>query len=120
MPFVSARDGSAPPPANERQEALRTAQPQPFEVRTARQDGHWVVAVQGEIDLATVGTLEAYLNGVSGSVILDLGAVTFIDSMGLTLLLRATKNGLAVREVSPQVRRLLDQCGLATELRYAD
>ena len=98
----------------------RAARPQPFEVRTAKQDGHWVVAVQGEIDLATVGTLEAYLNGVTGPVVLDLGAVTFIDSMGLTLLLRKTKNGLAVRDVSPQVRRLLQQCGLATELRYAD
>ena len=97
----------------------RGAQPQPFEVRTAKQDGHSVVAVQGEIDLATVGTLEAYLNGVTGPVVLDLGAVTFIDSMGLTLLLRATKNGLAVRDVSPQVSRLLAQCGFADELRYA-
>jgi anti-anti-sigma factor len=94
--------------------------PQQFEVRTAKQDGHWVMAVQGEIDLATVGTLQAYLDGVTGPVVLDLGAVTFIDSMGLTLLLRASKNGLAVRDVSPQVRRLLRQCGMATELHYAD
>ena len=97
----------------------RGAQPQPFEVRTARMDGHWVVAVQGEIDLATVGTLEAHLNDVTGPLVLDLGSVTFIDSTGLTLLLRATKNGLAVRDVSAQVSRLLAQTGFADELRYA-
>ena len=91
--------------------------PQPFEVRTAKQDGHSVMAVQGEIDGATVGTLEAYLNGVTGPVVLDLGGVSFIDSMGRTLLLRATKDGLTIR-VSPGVRRLLRQCGLENELRY--
>ena len=90
----------------------------PFEVRTAKQDGHSVMAVQGEIDGATVGTLEAYLNGVTGPVVLDLAGVSFIDSMGLTLLLRATKNGLTIRGVSPAVRRLLKQCGLENELRY--
>ena len=94
--------------------------PRPFEVRTAKQDGHSVMAVQGEIDGATVGTLEAYLNGVIGPVVLDLGGVSFIDSIGLTLLLRATKDRLTIREVSPEVRRLLKRCGLENELRYAD
>ena len=117
---MSAGDGAEPRLPNERLEALLAAKLQPFEVRTAKQDGHWVMAVQGEIDGATVGTLETYLNGVTGPVVLDLGGVSFIDSMGLTLLLRATKNGVAVRDVSPPVRRLLRQCGLATELRYAD
>jgi anti-anti-sigma factor len=92
--------------------------PQPFEVRTAKQDGHSVMAVQGELDGAAIGTLEAYLNGVTGPVVLDLAGVSFIDSMGLTLLLRATKYGLTIREVSPEVRRLLKQCGLENELRY--
>jgi anti-anti-sigma factor len=93
--------------------------PQPFEVRTAKQDGHSVMAVQGELDGATVGTLEAYLNGVTGPVVLDLAGVSFIDSMGLTLLLRAMNDGLTIREVSPEVRRLLKQCGLENELLYA-
>jgi len=92
--------------------------PQPFEVRTAKQDGHSVMAVQGELDGATVGTLEAYLNGVTGPVVLDLAGVSSIDSMGMTLLLRATKDGLTIREVSAEVRRLLKQCGLENELRY--
>jgi anti-anti-sigma factor len=76
------------------------------------------MAVQGELDGATVGTLEAYLNGVTGPVVLDLAGVSSIDSMGMTLLLRATKDGLTIREVSAEVRRLLKQCGLENELRY--
>ena len=96
----------------------RRSLPEPFEVRTAKQDGHSVMAVQGEIDGATVGTLEAYLKGVTGPVVLDLGGVSFIDSIGLTLLLRATKRGLTIRDVSPAVRRLLRQCCLENELRY--
>jgi anti-anti-sigma factor len=95
----------------------RQPQPQPFEVRTAKQDGHSVMAVQGEIDGATVGTLEAYLNGVTGPVVLDLGGVSSIDSTRLTLLLRATKDGLTIRGASPEVRRLLKQSGLENELR---
>ena len=67
----------------------RAADPEPFEVRTAKQDGHWVVAVQGELDLATVGTLEAYLNGVGRPVVVDLANVSFIDSAGIALLLSA-------------------------------
>ena len=34
----------------------------PFEVKSHREDGRWLVAVRGEIDLATVGVLEAELN----------------------------------------------------------
>jgi anti-anti-sigma factor len=113
---VSAEDGSELRDPNERREALRTALPQPFEVRTAKQDGHWVVAVQGEIDLATVGTLEAYLNDVTGRVVLDLANVTFIDSMGVALLLSATKDGLTIREASPEVRRVFHMCGLDGEI----
>ena len=113
---MSAEDGSKLRGPDERQEALRAALPQPFEVRTAKQDGHWVVAVQGEIELATVGTLEAYLNGVTGRVVLDLANVTFIDSMGVALLLSATKDGLTIRDASPEVRRVFHMCGLDGEI----
>ena len=113
---MSAEDGSKLRGPDQRQEALRAALPQPFEVRTAKQDGHWVVAVQGEIELATVGTLEAYLNGVTGRVVLDLANVTFIDSMGVALLLSATKDGLTIRDASPEVRRVFHMCGLDGEI----
>ena len=77
------------------------------------------MAVQGEIDGATVGTLEAYLNGVTGPVLLDLAAVTFIDSLGVALLLSATKDGLTIRDASPDVRRVFEMCGLDGELPQA-
>jgi len=96
----------------------RAADPQPFEVRTAKQDGHWVVAVQGELDVATVGTLEAYLNGVGRPVVVDLANVSFIDSAGIALLLSAWKDGLTVGDASPEVRRVFQTCGLDGELQH--
>ena len=52
--------------------------------------GHPVIEVRGEIDLATAPTLEAYLrDGAGSAAILDLTAVTFIDSTGLRVLLTA-------------------------------
>jgi anti-sigma B factor antagonist len=80
--------------------------PESFRVETTRHEGHWAVAVCGEIDLATVDTLEAELNRLSGPIVLDLSKVSFIDSLGLTVLLRATRNGLTIGEVSPAVTRL--------------
>ena len=113
---MSAEDGSEAPRSEPATGGVARSAAQPFEVRTAKQDGHWVVAVQGEIDLATVGTLEAYLNGVAGRVVLDLANVTFIDSMGVALLLSATKDGLTIRDASPEVRRVFQTCGLDGEI----
>ena len=98
----------------------RAADPEPFEVRTAKQHGHWVVAVQGELDLATVGTLEAYLNGVGRPVVLDLANVSFIDSAGIALLLSQAKDGLTIRDPSPEVRRVFQTCGLDDQLHHTD
>jgi anti-anti-sigma factor len=97
----------------------RAELPEPFEVTSSRQDGRWLVAIRGEIDLATIGTLEAELNRLARPVVLDLRGVTFIDSLGLTMLLRATRDGLTVAGVSEEVSRLLKICGLEDELRYA-
>lgn len=89
----------------------------PFDVKTQREDGRWLVAVRGEIDLATVGVLEAELNELVEPIVLDLRRCTFIDSMGLTLLLRATRDGVTIREASPEVVRTLQTAGLEDELR---
>lgn len=52
--------------------------------------GHAVIAVRGEIDLATAPTLAAYLqDGAEHVTILDLTGVSFIDSTGLRVLLSA-------------------------------
>ena len=92
--------------------------PSPFELVTHRQDGGWVVTVSGEIDLATVGVLEAELARLQGKpIVLDLGEVSFIDSTGLTLLVR-TAGRLTIGAVSPPVALLIETAGLGTELRF--
>lgn len=80
-------------------------------------DDHTVVDVAGEVDLATAPCLHAYLvpliDGATGPLILDLGAVTFMDARGLTALLaiRAHANAATIplRLAAPPspVRRLL-------------
>ncbi len=95
-------------------------QPEPFGVKTSRYDGYWTVAVRGELDVATVGTLEDELGRVARPVVLDLSRVSFMDSMGVYLLMRETKNGLTLGATSPEVTRLLQTCGLEDELRYSD
>jgi anti-anti-sigma factor len=93
--------------------------PEPFGVETSRHDGQWLVAVRGELDLATVGTLEAELNTLARPAALDLRRVSFIDSVGLTTLVQATREGITVAGVSSEVLRLLRICGLEDKIRYA-
>ena len=76
------------------------------------------MVVTGEVELATVGKLEAALSRLSGPVILDLSKVSFIDSMGLTLLLRATRNGCTIGKASPAVSRLFRMTGFEEELLH--
>ena len=90
-----------------------------LEIQTHAQDGSWWVAVRGEIDLATVAALEAELAGLGGRpIILDLSGVSFIDSTGLTLLVR-TAGRVTIGAVSAAVDRLIQTCGLEQELRFA-
>jgi anti-anti-sigma factor len=72
------------------------------------------------LDLATAPALEEALRqelGAGNQVVLDLAAVTFIDSTGLhtivTALQHSGENGLSVSPVLPyQVRRVLEITGL--------
>jgi anti-anti-sigma factor len=49
-----------------------------------------VVAVTGELDLATAPELEVALAGAHGDVTVDLNATTFVDPSGLRVLLAAS------------------------------
>jgi anti-anti-sigma factor len=95
-------------------------EPEPFGIESSRHDGRWVVAVRGELDLATVGTLDEELGSLAPPILLDLSRVSFMDSMGVHLLMRRTKDGLTLGATSPEVTRLLQTCGLENELRYTD
>jgi anti-anti-sigma factor len=86
-----------------------------------------IVRAAGEVDLATVPDLEAPLVEVLSSgftqIVVDLRAVTFMDSTGLHLLTsvwrRARDAGVALSfDVDPQgpVQRVLELTGLAALL----
>ena len=81
-------------------------------------DHQVLIAVRGEIDAATVDTLERALNAIFSTdctaVIVDLAEVSFIDWSGLKALLIARRAlsrhdiRLVVRNPQPQARRLFE------------
>jgi anti-sigma B factor antagonist len=92
----------------------------PFEVTVQRDDGVATITVGGELDLATVPQLSAAVaeHHDAGLLVLDLTAVTFIDSTGVRVLIqthrRCARSGsrLAVLAGDGPVRRLLELCKL--------
>ena len=100
-------------------------------VRRAPHDGVVCLAVAGEIDALTAGSLHAALATVLREhhphrIELDLSEVTFIESGGVRTLLTgvvmAQRTGcdLLVVRPSPVVHRLLRICGLLDVLGVAD
>ena len=89
-----------------------------------------VVALEGEIDLATVPEAERLITeaeaGNPGRLVIDLSQVTFMDSSGLRVLLtahrRAEEDGrsFALVKGSDTVNRLLEVTGLAERLELLD
>ena len=89
-------------------------------IDTVHLDGLAVVAVEGEIDLATAPSFGAAIDeGLRqvGRVVLDLAGVTFMDSSGLNVLVAAasqsaTPNTVLIRNAPASVQRLLSITGL--------
>ena len=89
-------------------------------IDTVHLDGHVVLAIGGEIDLATAGEFGAAIDdGLrrTGKVVLDFANVTFMDSSGLNVLVAAAgqnKSGASVliRNPPDSVQRLLSMTGL--------
>jgi anti-sigma B factor antagonist len=83
-----------------------------FEVAEHNEGGFLRVAVSGEVDVATAPALREHLNGAidrsSGEVIVDLLAVTFIDSTALGVLIgaqeRCKEHGTDLRIVLKEAR----------------
>jgi anti-anti-sigma factor len=65
---------------------------EPFSCEVVRVDGRVVVAPRGELDMATVGAVEVALKqareGGAERILLDLGGLSFLDSSGLHLTVR--------------------------------
>jgi anti-sigma B factor antagonist len=84
-------------------------------------DDDGVIVVRGEVDMAAGPLLDSAIEAreLDDPVVLDLSSVEFIDSSGLRRLLgaarRASARGSSVvlRDVSPEVGRLLDITGTA-------
>jgi anti-sigma B factor antagonist len=67
--------------------------------RTDQEDGQALLAVTGEIDMATAEALfrqaTALIDDGARQLVLDLGGVTFCDSLGLAALVRVYRHGTA-------------------------
>jgi anti-anti-sigma factor len=91
-----------------------------------RQGRAAVIVVSGELDLASGPELEAELHEISPAdtelVVVDLRNLEFMDSTGLSIIVRAhqrlTGEGCTLGLVrgSPQVQRLLDLTGVADRI----
>jgi anti-sigma B factor antagonist len=93
-----------------------------LDVTVRKVDGTAVVAVAGEIDVYTSPLLqerlvEALKDG-SSSIVLDLSAVTFLDSTGLGVLItglkrcRSADGDLVLVTAQPNVLKVLEITGL--------
>jgi anti-anti-sigma factor len=109
--------------------ALQGSQPG-FEVQASVRDGRHTLLLSGELDLAVAAELEMTILGLCGEGVsgieLDLRQLTFMDSSGLRVVLRAqelcAEHGydFLVIPGSEQVQRLLEITGTTEVLPLAD
>jgi anti-sigma B factor antagonist len=70
----------------------------PLAVERSRSDGYELLAVNGEIDIATASRMIAALNEALAEIetplVVDLSRVVFMDSTGLALLINARRRVL--------------------------
>jgi anti-sigma B factor antagonist len=99
--------------------------------RAGANDGEWVVAIAGEIDVATSsllhGDLASLVERRARRIVLDLHHMSFIDSSGLGVLvgtLRRLKEqegeAIVLRGMQDPVRRVFEITGLTGLFRIED
>src|SRR5262245_57426937 len=86
--------------------------------------GAAIVSISGELDISNIDAIERecapVIDGPSDHVVFDLRDLTFMDSSGLAMLLRAARRTtVEVRNPSHTVRRVIDATGL-TEILHLD
>jgi anti-anti-sigma factor len=101
-----------------------------FSVEAHTQGRECVLLVRGELDLAAASSLDAELERAlrteSNRIVLDLAGLEFIDSTGLSVLVRAQQRAhdsgreLGLVNLGPQVERLLSLTGLLDRLTLDD
>jgi anti-sigma B factor antagonist len=98
--------------------------PVPFKVRSERERGVFVVAVEGELDMNTAAHLERELEEKPAAelpLLIDLSRCEFIDSTGIALIVRSWQRleedgSFALCGVDAQVERVLDVTGLQSTI----
>jgi anti-sigma B factor antagonist len=91
-----------------------------FDIHVVERGDEFVVVAEGEIDMTAAEALDQAIRAAragGGRLAIDLGAVTFIDSQGLKVLLTARLLGggspsVTLRNLSPQARRTFEISGL--------
>jgi anti-sigma B factor antagonist len=82
------------------------------------------LTLHGELDLATAARLEQALAEAGDDVLLDLRALTFMDSTGVRALLEAAQAGPRVLRIvlpeSGDVRVTIEETGIAPLLPLVD
>jgi anti-sigma B factor antagonist len=99
----------------------------PLKIDTVGRDGSLVVVVQGELDIATAPWLDDALTEARATqaarIVVDLQAVSFIDSSGLRVLIKHAHTdgpGARVRltKGSPQAQRVFELSGTLDYLPF--
>jgi anti-sigma B factor antagonist len=121
---VERSSGAAPPPQPGGSD-LNGSAPLDVRIKDSRDGGATIVALAGELDLSTIPRMEGpLLEQVRQrrAVVLDLSDLSFIDSSGIGILIKASQqsNGTPMRVVigpGSQVERIFRIAGIEKALR---
>ncbi len=101
-----------------------------LEIHVASHDGRYVVAPIGDLDMSTVEAFERAVSEAEASdarrIVLDLSAVTFMDSSGLKVLLeaharsQADSDRLRIVRGPRRVQRVFELTGADAALPFLD
>jgi len=111
--------------------AAHRMQSRRFRCDVARNGDGVRITLEGELDIATAPEVEAALRDAAGEpaagpCVLDLRALTFMDSSGLRTILSANgaarRGGRQLRIVAgpPAVQRVFEICGVTDGLRFVE
>lgn len=102
--------------------------PAPFSITRSNDAAGVVLALAGELDVATAPELEELLNEIRGGnharVMVDLSELSFVDSAGVSVLIKAKREAEAagsqflLRRPTAQVHRVFALVGLVDWLVF--